>query len=50
MDCIKFLVEDYKIDGQRVIKDFDEAILLAESMQLVEITKYLIEKILAWSA
>lgn len=44
MDCIEFLVEDYKIDGERVITDYDESIHLAVRMQFEEIVKYLREK------
>ncbi|KTD04411.1 Ankyrin repeats (3 copies) [Legionella geestiana] len=33
MDCVRFLVEDYKIDGQTVITNFDEALELAEKIE-----------------
>lgn len=44
MDCIRFLVEDYKIDGELVITDYDESIALAESNKLENIASYLREK------
>ena len=33
IDCVRFLIEDYKIDGQTVISNFDEALELAEEIE-----------------
>lgn len=44
MDCVRFLVEEYKIDGNVVITDYSEALELAETKGLQEIATYLREK------
>lgn len=41
LDCVKFLVEDYKIDGELVITDYEEALKNAKEKKLDDIAAYL---------
>ncbi len=45
LDCVKFLVEDYKFDGKLVITNYEEALKQAKDKKLDDIVAYLQDRL-----